>query len=764
MKQPKVFGHGSYIGTTGYSNHTRDFFRGISNHLPIKTRNFTVGKSWKGLSDEPHNEEKYLTEKDKEILHMQTTFNPNGGLENHSIYSNYGKDFIHNVNLVLMESNHHYYYDYYNGPKIGYNVWESTRQLEGFFNKWCKFDQMWVPSKWQAQCTIEQGADPNKVKVVPEGVDIDTFYPEDPQTTLDYVDGRFKFIIFGRWDYRKSTKELIETFLKEFKPEEPVDLILSIDNLWGKEMDGFETTEERLKGYGLEDPRLKIKHFPSREDYITYLKNGHIFLSCARSEGWNLPLIEAMACGTPSIYSSCSGQMEFAEGKGLPVQILGEKPCQGNTYSKFSRMLGNESHPGNYYEPDFEDLARVMRDAYENYTDHKKRALEEAKIIHRDFNWARVAEIGRDTIQEFLDNYTPKPNQILISYLDGPKVEIKGDIEKEYTIEFINGDTNEVVHTSTINNNMWTTCSKRYYIPWVIKVNGKIVDTLNLNNKKVLISLESKSIGDTLAWAPYVVEFAKKHNCKVILSTFYNNWFKGLKAYKDIEWLDPGSNISCDVVYRLGWFRDNNGGWQNFENHPNQCNLIPLQQTATDILGLEYKELNLGVDFSINSKPIQEKYVVFGPQSTAGCKEWPYENWVILAKMFNDIGYKVIVLSSTPYTIPQTINIQGRSWEEVATYLTYADAFIGLGSGLSWMNWALNKHTYMINGFTKENHEFTNHITKISNNVCISCWNDPVHSFDAGDWDWCPVYKGTKLQHTCQKSITPLQVFNTVDI
>ena len=89
MKQPKVFGHGSYIGTTGYSNHTRDFFRGISNHLPIKTRNFTVGKSWKGLSDEPHNEEKYLTEKDKKILHMQTTFNPNGGLEDHFIYSNY---------------------------------------------------------------------------------------------------------------------------------------------------------------------------------------------------------------------------------------------------------------------------------------------------------------------------------------------------------------------------------------------------------------------------------------------------------------------------------------------------------------------------------------------------------------------------------------------------------------------------------------------------------------------------------------------------
>jgi glycosyltransferase involved in cell wall biosynthesis len=103
-------------------------------------------------------------------------------------------------------------------PKIAYNVWESTLQPEGFFNKLLEYDQLWFPSKWQADCTIKQGADPNKVRVVPEGVDTNTFYPEDPQTKLDYVDGRFKFIIFGRWDYRKSTKEMIETFLKEFNP------------------------------------------------------------------------------------------------------------------------------------------------------------------------------------------------------------------------------------------------------------------------------------------------------------------------------------------------------------------------------------------------------------------------------------------------------------------------------------------------------------------------------------------------------------------
>ena len=85
---------------------------------------------------------------------------------------------------------------------------------------------------------------------------------------------------FGRWDYRKSTKEIIESFLEEFEEDEPVDLVLSIDNRFAK--DNLETTEKRLEHYNLSDPRLKVKHFPSREDYIQYLtKRSCIFIMCS---------------------------------------------------------------------------------------------------------------------------------------------------------------------------------------------------------------------------------------------------------------------------------------------------------------------------------------------------------------------------------------------------------------------------------------------------------------------------------------------------
>ena len=486
------------------------------------------------------------------------------------------------------------------------------------------------------------------------------------------------------------------------------------------------------------------------------MKNGHVFLSCARSEGWNLPLIEAMACGTPSIYSACCAQMEFAKGKGLPVKVLGERPALDANYNHFNSVVGN------YYEPDFEDLARIMRDAFENYTDHKKRAIYEAKLIHRDFNWEHIGKIGTKTLQEFLDNYQEPEdtNTVNISFIGKPKVEILGDISKSYLVEFINADTNQVLYSTNISNNMWTQCSKEYYVPWLIKINGKEHTRLNITNQRVLISLESKSLGDTIGWTPYAVEFAKKHNCKVVVSTFHNDWFKDLEIYKDIEFIEPGTATECVVHYRIGWFRDDKGGWKNFDNHPRQCNTIPMQATATDILGLEYKELNYGLNFPKKEKPIQGKYIVIGPNATAGCKEWKYEYWVTLTKLITQMGYQVVSLTKNEFHIDNTINMYNHPMESVANVLHHADLFIGLGSGLSWFNWALGKHTIMINGFVEKNHEFQSKVTRIMNeSSCSPCWTNPNFVFDAGDWGWCPIYKGTDKQFICQKSITPMQVF-----
>lgn len=87
------------------------------------------------------------------------------------------------------------------------------------------------------------------------------------------------------------------------------------------------------------------------------------------------------------------------------------------------------------------------------------------------------------------------------------------------------------------------------------------------------------------------------------------------------------------------------GNWRNSHHHPKQPNLISLQQCASDILGLEYKEVNHGLNYTLWVKrPLDSKYVVFGPQST-GCKEWPNRKLENLTNMVKELGYEVIVLS-----------------------------------------------------------------------------------------------------------------------
>ena len=353
-------------------------------------------------------------------------------------------------------------------------------------------------------------------------------------------------------------------------------------------------------------------------------------------------------------------------------------------------------------------------------------------------------------------------NNIIISFDLTPKVEIKGDIEKEYLIEFIDKNSNTIVHSSTIKNNMWTQCNRRWLTNWIIKVNGDIKHIFDLTDKVVKISFESRSVGDTLAWMPQVVEFQKLYKCKVIVSSFHNGWFKDLDVYNKIKFIEPGVPVNAYAHYAIGWFKTEEQ-WDEGSYHLNKPNTIPLIQTITDILQLPYKEINYGINFNPKEKPLDGKYICIGPRSTAGLKEWPHEYWEQLAELLNKEGYKVVNVSFEGFPYKNIVDKPRLNWEDTYNYLYHADLFIGLGSGLSWFNWAMDKHTVMINNFIPYGYEMTNNLTKIEDySVCNNCWVDKRFMFDKGNWDWCPRHQGTLSQHICHKAIKPEAVFKKI--
>ncbi len=387
-----ILAHTSHVGTTGYNAHSQGFFRKLSEKTNLKIRNFTIGKNWKGhpcQDGNPHGSD--VNDLDKKLLHQQTLWTANEERKDFPLYD-YDASFVPDVNIILNTVDHYYFYDSYKGYKIAYNVWENSLYPNNFFEKLKEFDQVWVASKWQAQMLAEQGFFPSKIKVVPEAVDSEVYFPKN----IKYNDNKFRFIIFGAWSDRKSTKEIIQCFIDLFKNNKNVELILSVENAFYN--DDCSNTEERLKKYNLKAPNIKVLNFPNREEYISYLQKGHVFLSCARGEGWNIPLIEAMACGTPSIYSNYGGQLEFAENKGIPVKIKNLVLATDFEQNK------NENSPGYWCEPDFEDLKKQMLEVYHNYDFYKNKALEESIDIRKTFTWENAANIAMEYLHELDKN------------------------------------------------------------------------------------------------------------------------------------------------------------------------------------------------------------------------------------------------------------------------------------------------------------------------------------------------------------------------
>ena len=738
-KDIRVLGHASFIGFTGINNYTRDFFRALSKFVPTRVRNYTHVK-----------DQSYLDELDHKILVQQFWGEPpyKAGTPDISI----SKEAP--INIVLEECNHFYYYEKYDGVKIAYCIWESTLFPEHFFKKLHCYDQLWVPTNWQRDCVIKQGYPTDRVKVVPLGVDGTVFFPEEVKPLDEYSDGRFKFLLFGRWEYRKSTTEIIKTFLETFGKDEPIDLVCSIDNPYAVGPHKGKTTEELLEMYGLTDPRIKIKRFLSREDYIRYLKTGHVFVSCSRAEGFNLPLAEAAVCGIPTITSRHDSQKDFSNGVSLLVDT--KEVRQARTDEK--EILGE------FIEPDFNSLSAIMRYAYEHYDGCKIGSLDAAPKIIKQFSWENAATQALQHINKLSPKLEPNKSSVAINYhfVDGAFLEILGNTNKLYKIKFIDKKENKEIYSPVIKSNNWVRPNRKYFTDWklVVESDQKTIfeHDFNAKGKKVFIVIDSKGMGDSIAWFPYAAEFGKKHECKVIISSFMSSLFDK-NYYADLTFVEPGNTVyDLYAQYLVGAF-DNNQ-----DRNKNEWRLEPLQKISSEILGLEYKEIKPKIaipnpeEFNFDSDRLKglaknNKYICISEHSTMQRKYWNHSTgWQEVVDALKDKGYEIVVVSKEATELKNIKRRTSMPLPGLVHILNGASLFIGVSSGPVWLAWALDIPTIMIAGSSPRFAEFkeTDRNIRIMNeSVCHGCSGEPEYDFARGDWMVCP----RKKNFECTKQI-----------
>ena len=211
-----------------------------------------------------------------------------------------------------------------------------------------------------------------------------------------------------------------------------------------------------------------------------------------------------------------------------------------------------------------------------------------------------------------------------LTFLNGAKVKIIDSSGKKFHIKFYDHATNNLIYETSITGGMWASPSKQYFIKWRIEIfneeGNKIEEHIyNCSDKKVYVHLASKALGDTIAWFPYVEEFRKQHNCKIICSTFHNDWFES--TYPEIEFISPGTKVvGLYAMYEIGWFFKE--GKPNFSRNKYDPKSIPLQKTASDILGIPYKEISPKLHVEPQPPLLQEPYVVIAPHGSKHASYW----------------------------------------------------------------------------------------------------------------------------------------------
>jgi autotransporter strand-loop-strand O-heptosyltransferase len=267
--------------------------------------------------------------------------------------------------------------------------------------------------------------------------------------------------------------------------------------------------------------------------------------------------------------------------------------------------------------------------------------LNVININGKDYNMSSPTneDYKRQYIKSFGDDYIDD-EKILPTFnvtshsVDGYFFELSSNITNPFKVQIFDEKEN-LVYSTELTSGMYTKLNRNYYTKWKTRLYLKDLvfeHEFNLENSRVFIVFESSSLGDTIAWMPYCEEFRKKHNCHVVVSSFRNDMFE--KIYPEIEFVERGAVVNnIKALYRLGWFYD-------YNKEPVLPSTIPLQKSATNILGLEYEEIYSKIYFEPKERPYPEKYVCIATNSTAGCKLWNNPmGWKDLTSYLLNKGY-----------------------------------------------------------------------------------------------------------------------------
>lgn len=272
---------------------------------------------------------------------------------------------------------------------LGLTMMEWDRLSSSWVSKCNQMDEVWVPSHFNYEIFLRDGVRPDKVRVIPLGVDPERFRPDVPPACLPLAKGRFVFLSCFELIPRKGCDLLLQAYLEEFQKDEPVCLVLkTFENCGRYDPTGknvyklIRSIKQKLglpaDGGALVVPLTTV--LPAHFMPSLYTA-ADCYVTASRGEGWNLPVMEAMAAELPVIATNWSAHREYlSESNGYLIEIEGleEIPnffCPGAKWSV----------------PRISSIRRLMRQVYGNPAQARARGKQARLDILGRFTWRHTA-------------------------------------------------------------------------------------------------------------------------------------------------------------------------------------------------------------------------------------------------------------------------------------------------------------------------------------------------------------------------------------
>lgn len=242
-----------------------------------------------------------------------------------------------------------------------------------------------TPSAWSRRGLLAGGAPADRMHVVPHGVATDIFRPLEPaarealRRRLGWQDA-FVYLNVSNLYPWKGIATLLEGFAAVAGRHPHVRLMLKgTDSVYASRR-SLDTFGARLSGASraLVAPRVQYtgtNH--SFADMASFYQAADALVAPYHAEGFNLPVLEALACGTPVICTA-----------GGPTDEFG-----GNCLLRIASREVPLAEPGRYQlEPDPAELAELMERVVVDPTIAARLRREAPRHVQENYTWARVTE------------------------------------------------------------------------------------------------------------------------------------------------------------------------------------------------------------------------------------------------------------------------------------------------------------------------------------------------------------------------------------